>query len=704
MSIPDFLPLDQFRDLDWMSSRFPRPDRASYIKALEQSISNIESVLGLPEGARNLGEFSGTIIPDNSSLKVALQALETALADVYSEAPVVASSEEAALGEDNRKIMTPLRVFEVLAPIRDNISSLGLAEGDTTFGEFSGTVIPENSTAKQALQAVATYAQTIVSNLLGSTALTGAGMVALAHLDTVQPGTLAAAWQFHANPMNRPFNAAGDGVTDDTAAVQACIDFLARHGGGVVDLDHPHLIDSADLNVTRFVSLRMRLGTGSVGNPSFFGHGGDANTPSAYEQIQNAPKIILNPAYKVNGLGSQSFENIIFSRKGLALDGSDLADNYAGEALRFTATSGVSVRRCTFLGFNQGSWSDGSSQVRFEQSQFDCLNGIRFTNGWDLNAAVECRAYNFLQSDVDGFDARTKRDGKAYLCDGAGNGGHMFINCFAYGYRWAFSMETQGSYLLQGCWADGGRVEATGKSYWTDGVGFNLISGNTAANAECQVVDCKFSAQNRGIFVGPGMYGATLISGFHSWECNEGIVISTGNVQVSNGAIRGHFTTGITFINAASASTSSLIDIIFYDRQAAPNTPVEISFSTGSPHMRNVRYIGAPMTVFGMGVYKASIVSEFLSTDDNREVVFVDDTGVIGDMGPKLPGIIRTLIFTADNVTSYGGPDGASTFYNATSGGNFKTKSAFKATANSSITFYRNAGNTRWIEMSRTLF
>ena len=77
MSVPDFIPLDQFRNLDWMSSRFPRPDRATYIKDLEQRISNIEAMLGLPEGARNLGVFDGEIIPDNSTLKVALQALET---------------------------------------------------------------------------------------------------------------------------------------------------------------------------------------------------------------------------------------------------------------------------------------------------------------------------------------------------------------------------------------------------------------------------------------------------------------------------------------------------------------------------------------------------------------------------------------------------------------------------------------------------
>lgn len=579
-----------------------------------------------------------------------------------------------------------------------NATAIGIAPTDNDMGAFAGSTIADASTVKDALQALETANETFRADLLATTSLKGANMVGLLHDATVTAGTLAAAFQYKVNPINQPFNAVGDGVADDTAALQAALNFLSSLGGGVCEITHNHLIDSANLSVPRYVSIRAALGTGTVGNPSFFGHIG------AYDAIQAAAKIIVNPSYRINGLGCQSFEGLIFARKGLALDGTDLSDDYAGEVLRFTSTSGVSVRHCTFLGFNQGAWSDGGSQVRFEFCQFDCLNGIRFTNGFDLNLAFECRAYNFLQSGVDGFDDRTKRDGKAYLCDGAGNGGHVFLNCFAYGYRIAFSMETQGSYLLQGCWADGGRVLATGKSYWTDSIGFNLISGNTASNAECQVVDCKFSAQDTGVLVGAGMYGATLISGFHAWECSEAIVVATDNVQISNGAIRGHFEAGITFINGAVAATASLTDLVFYDRQLSPNTPVELSCSTGNPYMRNVRYVGSPMAIFGMGVYTVDPVSELLTTADNREVIFITDTGIIGDMEPKIPGIIRTLIFKTNNITSYPGPDGASTFYNATTVGNFKTQAAFKATADSSITFYRNSDNTQWIEMSRTLY
>lgn len=552
-----------------------------------------------------------------------------------------------------------------------------------------------------AVGGVSTSLANYMAELLASTALGGANLIGFTH-DGITEGTLAAAFRLHANPMNAPWNAVGDGVTDDTAAINACILWVKNTiGGGVVDLTHPHLIDSGNLVMQRYVSLRMRLGNGSCGNPSFFGH------TNAYADLALAPKLIINPAYRidVSGTGgSCSFENLIIGRKGLAYDGNDLPANYAGTAIKMTTCSGVMFSRCTFLGFNQAAWSDGSSQVRFEYCQFDNLNSIRFTNGFDLNSTFECRSYNFLQAGVTGTDPRTMRDGTAYLCDGAGNGGHMFINTFAYGYRKAFSMETQGSYSFPGCWADGPRDATTGKSLWADGVGFNLISGNTAVNAECQIAGFKASAQATGIYIGPNMYGATIITNFHMWECNDSIVVANPNVVIGQGAIRGYFNSAVKFADAASANGSSVTDLVMYARQGAPSAPVDINCGGGDPVLHNVRYVGGVINIFNKSAYTVTPVSELITYDFNRDVMFVDGTGVVGDMQPKVSGKILTFIFKQDAVTTFGGPDGPSTFYNDLTNGNFQTNGPFKATAGSSITFYRNVANTRWIECGRTLF
>lgn len=141
MSIPDFLPLDQFRNLDWMSSRFPRPDRISYMKDLAEKISNIQAILGVPEGDRNMGEFNGEIIPDNTTLKVILQVLENRLADIYTEAPVIASEDDAVQGTNNTKVMTPLRVTEAIASKLSGYLSEreGIISAQSSFGNGVAT-------------------------------------------------------------------------------------------------------------------------------------------------------------------------------------------------------------------------------------------------------------------------------------------------------------------------------------------------------------------------------------------------------------------------------------------------------------------------------------------------------------------------------------------------------------------------------------
>lgn len=115
MTIPPFKPLDDFTDLDWMGSRYPRPDKASYLKGLSQEIDDMRTSFGTAKGDRNMGKFDGDVLPGDTTLKVILQAIENRLAVVYTTAPVVASEDEAIAGADNAKVMTPLRVAQKIA-------------------------------------------------------------------------------------------------------------------------------------------------------------------------------------------------------------------------------------------------------------------------------------------------------------------------------------------------------------------------------------------------------------------------------------------------------------------------------------------------------------------------------------------------------------------------------------------------------------
>jgi hypothetical protein len=98
----------------------------------EDKIDDLVTLSGVSANAENLGTFTGTTIPDNSTVKGALQALETAHEEVDQNA-------------------------------NDLITLSGVAENATDLGTFTGTIIPDASKVKGALQALETHTETHTS-------------------------------------------------------------------------------------------------------------------------------------------------------------------------------------------------------------------------------------------------------------------------------------------------------------------------------------------------------------------------------------------------------------------------------------------------------------------------------------------------------------------------------------------------------------
>lgn len=85
-----------------------------------------DTLIGTSQGDTDLGIFSGATIPDNSTVKGALQALETAHEEV----------------DQN---------------VDDLITLSGMPENSTDLGVFTGSIITDNQTVKGALQELETY-------------------------------------------------------------------------------------------------------------------------------------------------------------------------------------------------------------------------------------------------------------------------------------------------------------------------------------------------------------------------------------------------------------------------------------------------------------------------------------------------------------------------------------------------------------------
>jgi len=98
----------------------------------EDRLDDLVTLSGVAANAENLGTFTGITIPDSSTVKAALQALETAHEEV----------------DQN---------------VNDLITLSGVAENATDLGSFTGTIIPDASKVKAAIQSLETHTETHTS-------------------------------------------------------------------------------------------------------------------------------------------------------------------------------------------------------------------------------------------------------------------------------------------------------------------------------------------------------------------------------------------------------------------------------------------------------------------------------------------------------------------------------------------------------------
>ena len=104
--------------------------------------SGIFTLLGEGVGDTNLGTFTGDIIPDNTTIRAALQAIETKI-EANDQAAATASS-----------------VTEIDGNVNDIITLTGIAENVSTLGTFTGSTIADDVAIKPALQSLETAVET----------------------------------------------------------------------------------------------------------------------------------------------------------------------------------------------------------------------------------------------------------------------------------------------------------------------------------------------------------------------------------------------------------------------------------------------------------------------------------------------------------------------------------------------------------------
>ena len=111
------------------------------INANETHIDNVATLTGVAKDSAHLGTFTGSTITDSSTLKAALQLLETAVETKATSAVVT----------------------EIDGNVDDLISLTGVAENATGLGTFTGSTISDGANIKDALQDLEAAAEAAAS-------------------------------------------------------------------------------------------------------------------------------------------------------------------------------------------------------------------------------------------------------------------------------------------------------------------------------------------------------------------------------------------------------------------------------------------------------------------------------------------------------------------------------------------------------------
>lgn len=198
-------------------------DLEGVVSEIDANVDDLITLSGVAENSTDLGAFTGTTIPDNSTNKGAFQALETAheetdanVDDLITLSGVAENSTD--LGSftgstiaDNDTVKEALQDLETAYEetdqnVDDLISLSGVAENATDLGTFSGSIIPDSSTVKAALQSLETYTQAIE----GGVAIQVSGVTTAQVVDSMLvDDVLSAEWEIvaweDAAPSNKVF-------------------------------------------------------------------------------------------------------------------------------------------------------------------------------------------------------------------------------------------------------------------------------------------------------------------------------------------------------------------------------------------------------------------------------------------------------------------------------------------------------------------
>jgi len=467
----------------------------------------------------------------------------------------------------------------------------------------------------------------------------------------------------------KAFGAVGDGVTDDTAKIQAAIDSLGTAGGCVVIANEGKYLVGSSLTIKSKVQLK-----GNWKNPDTVG------APNAQTFSTAGSCIRLASSATINMQQASSIENLLIYRNGMTFP-VESGTGYAGTAITAVGSS-VALRNLLVMGFDKLFYGPGQRHV-IDRVYGDNNNGIEITSSPDICYISNCHMWPFASDTTIYPSTGTSRSGIAYYSHDTADW-VKFTNCFSYGYKTGFKIYNANSNTLIGCSTD---QNFNGTATHTDSIGFD-ISGN--AN-DTKLIGCQSAACWYGIVVNTIASQNTFIDSFSTWYPKvAGVYVKQGNATISGGIIR-NVNTGITTDN--TSSVIHVANVKFNDITTRPiYTPVanKTIFVTACDFGNFYSPTGGALEFNAVAQTVASL--DPLNIPYTGNIFRVSGTTSFGSLMWGWMGREVTLIFNG-SLTVFSGTSAPQNM--RLSGG-----SNFSASANSSLTLKHDG--VQWYEIGRS--
>jgi hypothetical protein len=329
------------------------------------------------------------------------------------------------------------------------------------------------------------------------------------------------------------FGAVGDGVTDDTAAINAALAAAAPGQEVWLSPTGQHVVASGNINIPAGVILRGRWnGPGNTLASKVSGQ------PTSLAALNSA--LILAGAYTVNVGSAGGIKGVPIYRQGLVTPATSAA-MFAGVAITI-AGDDCYVGYCLVMGFAQLLTSNTYTRGKFEWIYGDNQAGVSIVNAYDTPYIHHCHFWPYVTYSAAATLTYHHRTGTAFQVDGTAlpSLSHCFCFCYFAGYQ----LSGSGGAVLVDCQADNDAAYA-------GTIGFSLgtsTQGVTASKAiGCTAFNCA-----------TGYYIATSATDYMEFVscsadgCGAAVNLTQGDIRWIGG-VWDNCTSGITVVSATSA-------------------------------------------------------------------------------------------------------------------------------------------------------